>query len=105
MFLLIAWAGWREAKNIVFHLREEAEMGVITIAQYRTASSMIGRWLAGLSGIFTPQPFATPQFYQICGELAHKKEQLRKHGEEGGNSALIVKYRENLRQLSPHARA
>lgn len=105
MFILIFWAGWMEARNIVNHLREEVEMGLISVGQYRTASSMFGRAFASLGGFFSGQPFATGRFYQVAGELAHKKEQLRKHGEESGNSELVKQYREELARLAPAARA
>ncbi len=105
MFILVFWTGWAEARNIVIHLREETEAGLISVAQYRTASSMFGRAFASLAGFFSGQPFATGRFYQVIGELAHKKEQLRKHGEEYGNSELVRQYREELARLAPAARA
>jgi hypothetical protein len=48
---------------------------------------------------------ATARFYQVCGELAHKKEQLAKLGEESGNTRIIEKLRAELAQLAPQARA
>jgi len=48
---------------------------------------------------------ATSRFYQVVGELAHKKEQLRNHGEESGNSALVQKYRAELSRLAPKAQS
>jgi len=44
---------------------------------------------------------ATSRFYQVCGELAHKKEQLAKIGDEGGNTAIIAKLRAELQRLAP----
>ena len=47
---------------------------------------------------------ATARFYQVCGELAHKKEQFRKLGDEQGNVAIIEKLRGELTQLAPSAK-
>jgi hypothetical protein len=47
---------------------------------------------------------ATARFYQVCGELAHKKEQLTKLGDESGNLAIIEKLRGELTQLAPQAK-
>jgi hypothetical protein len=52
---------------------------------------------AGLSGR------ATARFYQVCGELAHKKEQLKKLGDENGNTVIIEKLRTELAALAPQA--
>lgn len=103
MFIVILWAGWMEQKNIILHLREEVQLGIITVEQYRTASSFFAHSMVWMSSIFSGKFKATSRFYQVIGELAHKKEQLRKHGEESGNSALIQKYRQELSALSPRA--
>lgn len=103
MFIVILWAGWMEQRNIILHLREEVQMGIITPAQYRTASSGFSQSMAWITSLFSGKFGATSRFYQVIGELAHKKEQLRKHGEESGNSALVQKYRLELAKLSPRA--
>jgi protease PrsW len=103
MFAFILWASWNEHKNIINHMREEVELGTINIGQYRTASSTWSQFSAWLGSMFSGRFRATSRFYQVVGELAHKKEQLRKHGEEYGNSALVQKYRQELSKLSPHA--
>jgi len=48
---------------------------------------------------------ATSRFYQVCGELAHKKEQLAKLGDEGGYMQIIEQLRKELVQLAPQAKA
>lgn len=103
MFGLILWATWVERSNIIKHLREEMEMGLISPAQYQTASSAMGRGFAAASGIFNGHYRATTRFYQTCAELAHKKEQLKRlgHGERVAN--LIEKYRADLQRLAPDA--
>jgi protease PrsW len=103
MFVIILWATWMEQKNIVLHMREEVQMGIISPAQYRTASSGWAQSFAWLTSIFSGKFRATSRFYQVVGELAHKKEQLHKHGEESGNSTLVQKFRRELAALAPHA--
>ena len=41
---------------------------------------------------------------QVLGELAHKKEQYQKHGDETGNTALIDMLRKELTVLAPQAK-
>ena len=48
---------------------------------------------------------ATRRFYHLCGELAHKKQQLARLGDEGGTAQLIESVRDEMRRLSPQAKA
>jgi hypothetical protein len=48
---------------------------------------------------------STSRFYQVLGELAHKKEQRSRVGEEKGNTQIIEKLRGELMQLAPQAKA
>jgi RsiW-degrading membrane proteinase PrsW (M82 family) len=105
MFLVILWATWLEQRNIINHLREEVQLGIISAAQYRTACSAWAQVFARLIGLFNGQLLPTSRFYQVCGELAHKKEQLRKLGDESGNGAVIQRYRSELARLSPKVQA
>jgi hypothetical protein len=85
------------------HLREEVASGRMTQQQYNTAASFFqaNAHLSALtSGTFLP----TTRFYQVCGELAHKKEQLAKLGDESGNTAIIENLRSELVQLAPRAK-
>jgi hypothetical protein len=101
MFLFLLWALYREQQTLVRHLKEEVDLGMITVAQYRTAcsawSQSAARLGAALSGRYRP----TSRFYQLCGELAHKKDQLLRLGDEGGNRLIIEDLREELNRLSP----
>jgi RsiW-degrading membrane proteinase PrsW (M82 family) len=105
MFLIILWATWMEQRNIINHLREEVQSGVISAAQYRTACSAWAQAFARLIGLVSGRFMATSRFYQVCGELAHKKQQLIKVGDEGGNSAIIQRYRAELARLAPKAQS
>ncbi len=103
MFAVILLAGWMERRNIIKHLKEEVQMGVIDSGHYNTASSAWRQGFARLTALFGGKYRATSRFYQVVGELAHKKHQLTKMGDEGGNIAIIQRYREELARLSPNA--
>jgi RsiW-degrading membrane proteinase PrsW (M82 family) len=114
MFLL-DWSGWlfmsllifvairREARLVGTHLAEEVEHGRLTLAQYRTAVSSWAQSGACLRAFFRGRLRPTSRFYQVCGELAHKKEQLACFGDEGCNTALIEQLRAELAGLSGQA--
>lgn len=114
MFLL-DWGGWlamsllilvsirREGRLVGLHLAEEVEHGRLTLAQYRTAVSGWGRSEACLRALFRGRLRPTSRFYQVCGELAHKKEQLASLGDEGCNTAFVEQLRAELGKLSGQA--
>jgi RsiW-degrading membrane proteinase PrsW (M82 family) len=104
MLIFIIWMIVYERNILKRHLRDEVASGMISPKQYSTATSFFqtNAHLSALtSGTFGP----TSRFYQVCGELAHKKEQLAKLGDESGNSMIIEKLRAELAQLAPRARA
>lgn len=105
MFLVILLAIGSEQRNMINQLREEVQLGLISPAQYRTACSAGAQMLARLSSLSIGRYGATSRFYQVCGELAHKKQQLMKVGEEAGNTAIIQQYRAELVRLAPGALA
>jgi len=102
MFVVILIATWIEQRNIVKYLREEVQLGTIDAAQYSTAASAWRQGFARLTALLSGKYLATNRFYQVVGELAHKKHQLAKLGEESGNSAIIQRYRAELARLSPN---
>jgi len=57
--------------------------------------------MARLRAIFAGRYRATRRFYQLCSELAHKKFQLERFGDEGGNRRIIEQTRAQLADLSP----
>jgi RsiW-degrading membrane proteinase PrsW (M82 family) len=115
LVILMEWVGWfiffgfivwlirHEQGLLKKHLREEVNMGLISEAQFSTAVSFFqfGARMAAMSGGAYK---ATSHFYQYLGELAHKKEQLEKFGDERGNAAIIGKLRMNIAQLAPQAK-
>ncbi len=96
----IIWAISRDQRSIATHLHEEVALGIITAAQYRTACSAWLQGLVRLQALFSGQYRVTARFYQTAAELAHKKEQLRRLGEEGGNTLIIESLRKELAQLA-----
>ena len=104
MLGFIIWIVSRERNILKKQLVEEVNNGLLSAKQYTSAISFFQTkvHLAALtSGTFR----ATSRFYQVCGELAHKKEQLAKVGDESGNLKIIEQLRAELVQLAPMARA
>ena len=104
MTVFIIWMIINERNILKRQLVEEVNTGAITRKQYDTAISFFqfNAHLAALtSGSFGP----TKRFYQVLGELAHKKEQLTRVGDESGNMKLIEGYRAELSKLAPLAKA
>lgn len=109
---VIDWFGWllmllfilfmiaRERRLLQKQLREEVASGTITSAQYYKALSPFTMSTAFLTGGRTAS-----HFYRVCGELAHKKEQLLRLGDEQGNAALVRSLRSELATLAPRVRA
>lgn len=96
MALVIAWAIWREGSYLRNHLQEEVRLGLITPEQYRVACSAWAQSAARLDALFNGRYQNTRHFYQTCAELAHKKQQRQRLGEEGGNTAIIERLRAEL---------
>jgi RsiW-degrading membrane proteinase PrsW (M82 family) len=98
MLGLIIWMISHERNIVKRHLREEVNSGLISAAQYQRALSPWTLSFAPFNGR------ATARFFQVCGELAHKKDQLGRHGEERGNAAIIDSLRRELAQLAPRVK-
>jgi len=104
MLGFIIWIVSRERNILKKQLVEEVNNGLLSVKQYTSAISFFQtkvHFAALTSGTFR----ATSRFYQVCGELAHKKEQLAKVGDESGNLKIIEQLRAELVQLAPMARA
>lgn len=104
MLIFIIWMIAYERNILKKHLRDEVTAGMISPKQYNTATSFF-QANAHFSALTSGTYRSTSRFYQVCGELAHKKEQLAKVGEENGNTRIIEKLRAELVQLGPQARA
>jgi protease PrsW len=112
---IIEWVGWlfiigvmifaliSEGKAAKQYLYEEINLSGISQEQYLTACSFFKRIGSWWKGLFGGQFRATNRFYQVCGELVHKKKQYERLGDESGNAAIILKLRQELNQLAPSA--
>jgi RsiW-degrading membrane proteinase PrsW (M82 family) len=104
MLGVIIWVIIHERGLLKMHLREEVASGAISQQQYNTAISFF-QTRAHLAALTSGRFGATRRFYQVLGELAHKKEQLVKVGDETGNGKIIEQYRAELMKLAPVAQA
>lgn len=102
MLGLIGWFVHRERTLIQHYLKEEVELGTITARQYKTAASAILVSLARFNALTSGKPLPTYRFYQECAELAHKKHQAEKLGEEKARP-IVERIRADLARLSPQA--
>lgn len=91
-----------EARWIKKYLADEVRRGTLSAAQAATASSFSGRILAswGAVGGGLGRWHKNRKFYKECAELAYKKHQFEKMGEEGRNSQIIAKLRREVAELS-----
>lgn len=100
MLLFVIWAIRREQKALALWLEEELETGAITVGQYRSACSAWEQWMVKTNALFSGRYRQTNRFFQVCGELAHKKQQRKLVGEEGNNSQIIAALQQELKGLS-----
>ena len=105
MFLFILWAVARDRKLLQKHLKEEYQLELITAPQYHTAVSAWKQTSARMRSLSAGKYKETKRFYQVCGELAHKKEQFLTLGNEKDNQATIEGYRAELEKLKENALA
>lgn len=102
---LVMWAVTRDRARMRLYLREEVERGAITPAQYAVACSAFTRSMARFGSIGSGSFWQTRRFYQVCAELAQKKEQLAKFGDERGNAKAVETLRAEMTQLAVVAKA
>jgi len=104
MLAFIIWMIFHERNLLKKNLRDEVTNGSISQRQYDTAISFF-QTNAHLTALTSGSFGSTRRFYQVLGELAHKKEQLIKVGDEKGNTRIIAQLRGELVQLAPMAKA
>ena len=103
MLAFVIWMIFHERNLLKKNLREEVANGSISQRQYDTAISFF-QTNAHLTALTSGSFGSTRRFYQVLGELAHKKEQLTKVGDERGNTRIIEQLRGELIQLAPLAK-
>lgn len=101
MFGVILFATHQEQDYLRCHLQSEVAAGLLTARQYHIASSAWRQLAARLGALFHGRFLQTNRFYQLCGELAHKKQQAATLGDESGNAVIIQRLRAELARLSP----
>lgn len=99
MLGFILWMIVHERNILKRHLPEEVEKGYLSTKQYHSALSFI-QMNAYLSALMSGSFLKTARFYQVCGELAHKKEQFTRLGDERGNTRIIEDLRSELVALA-----
>lgn len=104
MLGFIVWMIVHERTILRNNLLDEVKSGLISQGQYQRAMAF-SRANAHLTALSAGSYRSTSRFYRVCGELAHKKEQLSRIGEESGNSKIIEQLRAELIQLAPLAKA
>ncbi len=103
MLAFIIWIITHERNILKRNLHEEVEKGYISQKQY-TSAMLFFQTNAYLAALTSGSFLKTARFYQVCGELAHKKEQRIKLGEERGNTRIIEQLRSELVALAPVAK-
>jgi len=105
MFVFILWAIASDRKLLKLHLQEEYTLGLISASQYHTAISAGKQSAARFRALTSGKYSATNRFYKVCGQLAHKKHQYHKLGNEKNNIEMIQQYRAELETLKGKALA
>jgi RsiW-degrading membrane proteinase PrsW (M82 family) len=101
MLIFVVWALYREQKWITSQLRDEVSNGVITLNQYKTASSARAQFIARTKALFSGQYRLIDRFYELSAELAYKKHQAYNLGEMEENQPEIERMRVELGNMSP----
>jgi protease PrsW len=101
MFIFALWMLRRDRQLMMKYLKDEIALGTLTAEQYRVACSAPAQGKARFSALASGRYRSTSRFYQLCGELAHKKNELVNLGDEGRNAALVARTREEMKRLSP----
>jgi hypothetical protein len=93
---------YQESRWIKTHLAEEVQLGTLTADQASNAASFGGRIALNFSslGRGLENWWKTRRFYQMCSELAYKKHQLARMGDESGNQTVVDHLRGEVRLLS-----
>ncbi|HSS76296.1 MAG TPA: PrsW family intramembrane metalloprotease [Thermoanaerobaculia bacterium] len=105
MTLIVLATVWRERRILQMQLADEVTAGALDPRQYRTATSLFGQTGVRVRALGCGRFRTTRRFYHLCGQLAHKKQQLARLGDEDGTSQLIEGVRDELRRLAPEAMA
>lgn len=101
--MVIILAARSEGRLVLRELTEEVGAGVLSPRQLQTASSSLRRTFALGRSLGQRRAGTTRRFYQACAELAHKKHQLTRVGDERGTLQRVNELRDQIRKLSRSA--
>jgi len=96
IFLLIK----REQRWMKEYLAAEHNQNILTKQQFKIACSAWKQGLAFARARFEGNYRQVKDFYQVCGDLMHKKRQLVRHGDELGTVLEVQRLRSDLELLS-----
>ena len=100
MIIFVIWALYREQRWIIAQLGEEVTNGIITPAQYKTATSAWAQTSARFKALFAGRFQLTDRFYLLTAELAFKKHQAFALGEVEQALPYIEHMRAELGRMS-----
>ena len=101
MLCFLVWAIFKEKQTMRIYLLEEVEQGHINSYQYRIAISVFAQIQVKFLALFKGSYHSTRRFFQLCGEIAHKRSQFINLGDENGNLPIIQSIQVELARLSP----
>lgn len=99
MLVFVIYLVGRERRIMARYLLEEVEAGLLSGEEYQIACSPLRQWSARWSALGRGRWTHTSRWLDLCGELAFKKYQLHRLGEEAGNSAEVERLRGQLRKV------
>lgn len=100
MFLFVLYTLSKERQLLERYLKEEISLGTISETQFHSALSFSKRVIDPLISLFRKQHTLTRRFYQLCGELAHKKAQSLTATDGLDYVKQIEAYRAELSEIS-----
>lgn len=100
MFAFLIWMLLLERQRIARYLRVDLDSGRINSTQYAVACSAWKQWAARFKAVFNGRFRQVNRFYQVCAELAQKRYQLERFGDEKGNAEAIARYESELQELA-----
>lgn len=100
LFIFILYMIYREKHLLQTELAGEVELGTISKEQFHAASSGMAQFKTSLTMAKQSRFSQVRYFHQLCAELAHKKHQYRRLGNEKGNQKIIADLRQKISELS-----
>jgi RsiW-degrading membrane proteinase PrsW (M82 family) len=90
----------REQRWMKAYLASELDGEILTKHQYEIACSAWKQGWTSFRALFYGEYRQVRRFYQLCGDLMHKKRQLIRHGDELGTVLEIQRLRSELKSLA-----